>query len=133
MVTSNTGKMMDKKDKTRRDDGYMAFVRKHRCCVSSCGRKPTVAHHYGCTGKGVGQKCTDYETVPLCFEHHEMVHSIGSATFCEKFGVNFATIGERLVHIWMVARNNEAYNGEGRPKRRKQMKRIRLSQMWNKT
>jgi hypothetical protein len=33
------------------------------------------AHHFGT--RGVGQKCSDYRTVPLCEAHHREFHDTG--------------------------------------------------------
>ncbi len=50
-----------------RDAGFLDFVRAQPClyCGTSLGVE---AHHFGKRGKGT--KCSDYETVPLCHEHH---------------------------------------------------------------
>jgi hypothetical protein len=50
-----------------RDAGFLAFVREQACLF--CGTHERVeAHHFGKRGKGT--KCSDYETVPLCHDHH---------------------------------------------------------------
>lgn len=50
-----------------RDAGYLHFVRTQPCMVPGC-RKRGEPHHFAKRGKG--QKCSDYETVPLCHYHH---------------------------------------------------------------
>jgi hypothetical protein len=61
----------------------MARVRKLPCCVlvlrysasgivfDACSGS-TEAHHMG--ERGLGQKCSDLETVPFCSEHHRQWH-----------------------------------------------------------
>jgi len=53
--------------------GYLDFVREHECCVPGCGVEPTVAHHFG--KRGMGTKCDDYLTVPLCDLCHKKLHA----------------------------------------------------------
>jgi hypothetical protein len=55
-----------KKDIIDRDKEYLIFVREHRCIV--CGKKCTQAHHI--EKEGLGIKCSDYKTVPLCEACH---------------------------------------------------------------
>lgn len=50
-----------------RDEAYLAFIRRQPCLVPGCTR-PAEAHHFGRGGTAL--KCSDYETVPLCHEHH---------------------------------------------------------------
>lgn len=46
-----------------RSENYLAFVRARPCCV--CGAPgPSEAHHFGRHGMGI--KCSDIRTVPLC-------------------------------------------------------------------
>lgn len=57
-----------------RKPAYLVFVREHPCvvCLLTAGRfvqlTPTEAAHVG--ERGLRQKCSDYETIPLCAEHH---------------------------------------------------------------
>lgn len=59
-----------------RSPRFLAFVRRHPC--AACQRKKDVeAHHYA-RGRGVGQKVSDYRTVPLCDDCHRYYHDHGS-------------------------------------------------------
>lgn len=76
-------KQMPKK-KTKRDPKYLAYIRTLPCCV--CGvRMGIVAHHESILGKGVGLKCSDYETLPLCRDCHHDRHFKGFGWFDELF------------------------------------------------
>lgn len=49
------------------DDAYRAFIRRQPCIC--CGsRKYIECAHVGL--RGMGQKCSDYDTLPLCSWHH---------------------------------------------------------------
>lgn len=70
------------------DRAYMARVRELPCCalkvavtigadiplgdLSAFCNGGREAHHMG--GRGLGQKCSDLETVPFCAEHHRQWH-----------------------------------------------------------
>lgn len=53
-----------------RDVAYLALVRQQPCCAAYLGgcEGPIEADHVG--RRGLGQKCSDYETIALCRLHH---------------------------------------------------------------
>ena len=54
---------------TLRSEPYLAYVRKHPCCL--CGRSEGIeAHHWSHHGGVMGNKVDDYRTVPLCDPCH---------------------------------------------------------------
>ena len=60
------------------DSVYLAKVRTLTCCVARLGMQPhscmgtVVAHHAGT--HGMGQKCADSQTIPLCSLAHSCLH-----------------------------------------------------------
>lgn len=63
------------KPTTARSVAYLAHVRRHPCC--SCGRETGIhAHHIA--GGGMGSKCSDYYTAPLCGVCHQHLHATAS-------------------------------------------------------
>lgn len=49
------------------DKAYISWLHTQPCCV--CGRLSGIeAAHVG--RRGLGQKCSDLEAIPLCSEHH---------------------------------------------------------------
>ena len=77
-----------------KDEDYLDFVRTMPCVV--CYRCesliiPAEAAHIGLTTsrRGLGQKCPDNETLPLCVAHHregpDSIHRIGPHAFFERF------------------------------------------------
>jgi len=55
-----------------RDARYLAWIRSLPCMI--CHTTITCDPHHIVTG-GVGQKCSDYWTVPLCRKCHDRVHA----------------------------------------------------------
>lgn len=97
------GKRMWLKAKTAQNKSYLEWIRWQPCCachpqahkLKGAARigAGEIAHHYGRTGKGTGQKCSDYETVPICFVHHDEVHHKGRRRFENRYGIRFDEIG----------------------------------------
>jgi hypothetical protein len=58
-----------------RSPAYLAFVRTHHCVW--CSAPADHAHHFDRRhgGGGIGIKCHDTFTVPLCCRHHDAVHA----------------------------------------------------------
>lgn len=70
---------------TLRSEPYLAYVRKHPCCL--CGRSEGIeAHHWSHHGGVMGSKVDDYRTVPLCTEHHRYWHDHGTLPGMERVG-----------------------------------------------
>jgi hypothetical protein len=68
--------------KPARSKQHLAFVRSLPCCVS--GRTYGVeAAHIG--HRGMGQKCSDFETIPLNKLYHREQHRIGLKAFTAKY------------------------------------------------
>ena len=70
---------------TLRSDPYLAYVRRHPCCL--CGRSEGIeAHHWSHHGGVMGSKVDDYRTVPLCQEHHRYWHDHGTLPGHDRVG-----------------------------------------------
>lgn len=52
-----------------RDPLYCKWIRVHDCIVEGCWRKPVEHCHVGHDG-GMALKCSDYNSVPMCWWHH---------------------------------------------------------------
>lgn len=73
------------KDAGARVELYLKYVRAHPCaCCRAPG--PSEAHHWGPKGRsgGMGTKCSDFRTVPLCAICHEHFHRSGSLPNLER-------------------------------------------------
>lgn len=58
---------------------HLAFIRSLPCCVCGHTRGVEAAHTSG--SRGMGQKRSDLETIPLCPPHHQEQHRIGWPRF----------------------------------------------------
>ncbi len=76
----------------RRDEKYLAWIRKQKCCVShlqSPPSDPIEAHHVRKEGHGgMGTKPDDSRAVPLCTYLHRLYHDWGRKKFEETYGID---------------------------------------------
>lgn len=74
------------KHKTFRSKKYLAFVRSLPCSILNdpCGCAGQVVPHH-VDGGGVGMKCSDALTIPLCHGHHMEHDARGKKTFYELY------------------------------------------------
>ena len=88
---------------TLRSEPYLAYVRKHPCCL--CGASPSEAHHWSHHGAARGKKCDDYRTVPLCQEHHRYWHDHGVLPGHDRVGSEWLLrrVQRELLVEWSVA------------------------------
>ena len=76
-----------------RDDDYKEFIRGQDCCVTGkmgSEIENVIPHHVD--SRGMGTKCSDYKTVPLCQSTHLELHQIGKRKFLEKHAVDFKEV-----------------------------------------
>ena len=79
--------------KTTRDPEYLKFIRSLPCCV--CFRTRTIeTAHVG--RRGMGQKSSDRETIPLCSLHHREQHRIGLRQFSRDYELNIPQLLAQL-------------------------------------
>ena len=77
---------------TAAEKRHMAAVSALGCCVcrrSGYGATPAHVHHIR-TGIGMGRRASDFETIPLCPEHHQGntgIHGMGRKAFERKYNV----------------------------------------------
>jgi|SRR5208337_183137 len=76
-----------------RDPAYLAFIRSLPCAV--CFRTRNVeAAHVG--RRGMGQKSSDRETIPLCSLHHREQHRIGLRQFSRDYELDIPELVRQL-------------------------------------
>ena len=95
---------------TLRSEPYLAYVRKHPCCL--CGASPSEAHHWSHHGGVMGSKVDDYRTVPLCTEHHRHWHDHGTFPEMDREHSEAALMREQawMLRAWLD--NNVAHYGD---------------------
>lgn len=85
-----------------RSKQHLAFIRQLNCVV--CGRDRFVeAAHVG--RRGMGQKCSDLETIPLCRIHHQEQHRIGLKAFARIYELDIPALLHLLtrkpvIRVW---------------------------------
>jgi hypothetical protein len=76
--------------KPQRDTRYLAWIRTQPCIICPPWKRSQIeAAHVG--PRGVGQKCSDRQTVPLCLRHHQTgrdAHHRLGRRFWEHHGLN---------------------------------------------
>lgn len=90
-----------------RSPAFLHFVRSRPCFY--CGTTIAVeAHHWG--RRGMGQKCSDWETVPLCRVHHAQWHSEGSLPGSSRaeWLEAFAVIASKLRRVFEARQGRKA-------------------------
>lgn len=75
-------------------ESHRAFIKSLPCSVEVCRSRFTVpAHTPGFGGaRGMRQKRSDFETIPLCEMHHDEQHLIGWAAFSTKYGLDIRSL-----------------------------------------
>lgn len=74
-----------KQPKRLKNANHLQKVRELGCIIC---KSPASAHHIR-NGQGMGQKASDYETIPLCHYHHqgkEGIHVCGTKVWQMRFG-----------------------------------------------
>lgn len=94
----------------KKDNEYLEFVRGKPCVF--CG-SPGIPHHFGLgnQGKGMGTKCDDTYTVPLCQMHHDWIHNGKAGISKEKLFDIFLKHRDRLMKLFNE-RKEMHYGGE---------------------
>ena len=97
------------KIKVPRDKKYLMWLKDQPCLIKGCSEpQDTVIYHH-MINEGVGIKCSDYLTVPLCYKHHlgsEAVHS-GRERFEKRHGVNLQVEAEKYYKLSKRGGGNE--------------------------
>jgi hypothetical protein len=81
-----------------RDPHWLRFIRSLPCSVPGCRLRNVEAAHTGI--RGIGQRATDYNAIPLCKPHHWLwstsYHALGRRKFEQVHQISIRTILERL-------------------------------------
>lgn len=94
---------------------YMAAVHK-RCAV--CGKKAELHHAVGGGTVGAGNNRHKIDHIgrpclPLCREHHNLIHKIGHKDFCEKYLLEPVKIDERIRQTYNLNKFKEWRDVDG--------------------
>ena len=78
-----------------RSSAHLAFIRSLPCAVQGCRchyRRVEAAHTPG--SRGMSQKRSDLDTIPLCTQHHEEQHRIGWKQFIATYESGYSRTTE---------------------------------------
>ena len=88
-----------------RDPEYLRFVRSFPCLV--CRQAWRIeAHHFG--SKGIGQKPSDFNAVPLCRKHHREAHQLGPVRFQEQHRLDIPSLVVQLNELYREKKGGKA-------------------------
>jgi hypothetical protein len=80
------------------DEAYLGFVRDRRCTVPGCRHsEPADPHHIVTRGAGG----SDYTAIPLCREHHSLIHHVGRARFETDTGLDLWQVAARVLALYI--------------------------------
>jgi hypothetical protein len=88
-----------------RDTGFLAFLRRHPCCVCRSPAPVDAAHirmaspERGKLPTGMQVKPSDRYAVPLCRACHETQHGMAEARFWSERGLDPFEIADRLYEV----------------------------------
>jgi hypothetical protein len=82
--------------KPLRSPEYLKFLRSLPCSVPDCRRHfvRSEASHTG--NRGLGQRASDWDAIPLCPRHHRQYHDVGRRSFEKMHGMSIRETLERL-------------------------------------
>ena len=61
------------RSKHKKNREYLLFVAFKSCLF--CGKTPAGQAHHVRSHTGWGRKPSDYQTIALCYEHHDLIHN----------------------------------------------------------
>jgi hypothetical protein len=81
-------------DPRQRDDEYLAYVRRQRCCICGDNTSVEAAHlrigsvDHNKRDTGMGEKPSDKWALPLCGKHHRQQHTMNEHEFWASYGID---------------------------------------------
>lgn len=85
-------------NQSRECPAHRAWVRKHKCSVPACNRRPIeCAHVRRRTDCGMGLKPSDAWCISLCSEHHTEQHRVGELAFETRYGLDLLALAREFV------------------------------------
>lgn len=86
----------------RRFPAHRAWINGFLCSVTlsdrptDCDGATECAHVRRGTDGGIGQKPSDWWTIPLCRAHHQEQHQIGEQAFEKKYGIDMKELAREF-------------------------------------
>jgi len=101
--------MSKKKPATKAERSYMAAVASLGCWVC---QRPANVHHIRPIGLGIGRRSSHYDTIPLCYDHHQGQFSIHNCKqqFEDMYGKETNILQEVKKRVAEMEQANDLFN-----------------------
>ena len=86
--------------------GRREFVEGLPCIVNSVICTAPSHNHHTKNG-GMGRKADFDAIVPLCFDHHQEIHTTGAETFAQRYWLNLRESARLTESLWQDHTNGE--------------------------
>ena len=107
--TRNTGIIILKKQATKDEREHMSKVASLGCLIC---QRPANVHHIRPIGLGIGKRSSHYQTIPLCYDHHQGQFSIHNCKqeFEDAYGTEKQLLQKTLKEIEKLEKANDLFN-----------------------
>ena len=101
--------MGNKKVATKAEREHMSKVASLGCLVC---QRPANVHHIRPIGLGIGMRSSHYQTIPLCYDHHQGQFSIHNTKkqFEDAYGTEAQLLYKTLKEIEKLEQANDLFN-----------------------
>ena len=101
--------MSKKKVATKAEREHMSKVASLGCLIC---QRPANVHHIRPVGLGIGMRSSHYQTIPLCYDHHQGQFSIHNCKqeFEDAYGTEKQLLQKTLKEIEKLEKANDLFN-----------------------
>jgi hypothetical protein len=101
--------MGNKKIATKAEREHMSKVASLGCLIC---QRPANVHHIRPVGLGIGMRSSHYQTIPLCYDHHQGQFSIHNCKqeFEDAYGTEKQLLQKTLKEIEKLEKANDLFN-----------------------
>jgi hypothetical protein len=101
--------MGNKKVATKDEREHMSKVASLGCLIC---QRPANVHHIRPIGLGMGKRSSHYQTIPLCYDHHQGQFSIHNCKqeFEDTYGTEKQLLQKTLKEIEKLEKANDLFN-----------------------
>ena len=101
--------MGNKKVATKDEREHMSKVASLGCLIC---QRPANVHHIRPVGLGIGMRSSHYQTIPLCYDHHQGQFSIHNCKqeFEDAYGTEKQLLQKTLKEIEKLEKANDLFN-----------------------
>ena len=102
--------MAKKRVANKKEKEHLAKVASLGCYV--CER-PANVHHIRPKGLGIGRRSSHYDTIPLCYDHHQGQFSIHNCKkeFEDTYGTEQELLNKTLMELEILEKVNDLFGG----------------------